>query len=406
MGTTTRRHESRYTLGRRQANGRTPVFVDGATEPTGYVWSTGHSAKPWATDGSDTHPEAYPGMSARRWQAAERVVDLVDARKLSATGTNRPQVARIPEGWRFASWDQILREGYRRVRLVEELAYVDPAYDGQPDAGERYVVSFQCAPVRLERVARHSRVPQFQAQYGDFLHVGYEGSTISHSVDGNYAIALGALVPVDTPRRTVSAVPCPGCGSHDALYTHGAGAACGACVCRALSWEPGDLPFPIADEDPMFNPGDIVAMDVTGTDGVTDTHYGTVHEWEAYLDGWSPYLGGGFRNVRVDFPYGSGQSNCAPSRLRKVEQLEGFPADVVSGWRAGTEAVRFDYNEDGVAFEDRGWVVGFCEASDGSPRVRFTSSPTLPATPYPPDEIYPVGSHAAWCASRKRTRTA
>ncbi|AEM88843.1 hypothetical protein [Streptomyces violaceusniger] len=408
MSTPTRNHDGRYTIGKRQPNGRCPVFVDGATEPTGYVWTTGHGARPWATEGSDSHPATYPDMNARRWQAAERVVDLVDARKLSATEAEqrRERAGRAPEGWRFASWEEITREGFRRVRLVAQSAYVDPANDGQPDAGERYAVSFRAKPVRLHSVSRHGRVPQLQALYGDFLHVTYEGGPL-YAACGNNGIALGALVPVDTPRRTVSAVPCPECGSHDALYAFGARTGCGACVCRALKWVPDDLPFPIADDDPVFNPGDRVALDVVGTDGITDSHYGTVCEWTAYLDGWSAHPAGGvFRNVRVSLPYGSGQSNCVPAKLRKVDQVEDFPAETVEGWRAGAEAVRFDYNADGVAFERRGWVVGFSDGPDGARMLRFTSSPTLPATPYPVAEVFRIGSHAAWCAARSRKRAA
>ncbi|MGW2415978.1 hypothetical protein ACWCV5_27960 [Streptomyces tubercidicus] len=405
-----RRHEGRYTFGKRGADGRTPVFVDGANDPSGYVWNTRHSAAPWFTEGSATVDATYPTPSARRWQAAERIVALIDARADTAREAERKRAAAatgVPRGWRPASWGEITREGFRRVRLITEAPYVDPATDPrEPDAGERYAAAWT-EPVRLRAVSRHGRAHKADHdRYGDFLSISRVGETMPHHVDGNHAIALGALVPTDPPRRTGSAAACPACGADALLYASGGRAECGPCTARTLGWDVEDLPHPDhSDDAPVFQPGEVVALDVTGADGTVDTYTGTVYEWQARLDGTSVAARSQqSRNVRVAYrPYGSGQYNCDPATLRRVDALADLPADDIGGWRAGMPALHFRYNADGVAFERAGYVVGFsADPATGEPRVRFTTSPTVPAEPYDPGEVFRPGSHEAWCAARWR----
>jgi len=378
-------------FGERLANGRTPVYVDGAKEPTGYVWTSRHGAQPWATEGSDTYPAGYPGMSARRWLAAERIVDLVDARRLTGKDARgRALESPVPEGWRTATWDEIVREGFRRVRLVDATAYVDPEHDGQSDAGQRYVTAYQAEPVRLSHVSRLSRVPHLQKKYGDFLSITSVGKTFSLTVDGNHAIALGALVPVDSPRRTVSAAPCPECGAHGGLYTAGPRTACGECMCRDLGWELDDLPRPLVDGGPVFDPGDVVALDVVGTDGVIDTHTGTVKEWRACLDE-------GTRSVSVVFCNMGWATPCAPALLRTVERVPEGPNEVVGGFALGAEVCFMRAHERRPQFGRQGRVVGFstCPVT-GARMVRVSTMQACasPATPHLPEHLLTPGKAA------------
>ncbi|GGN61396.1 hypothetical protein GCM10012285_60240 [Streptomyces kronopolitis] len=406
-----RRHEGRYTFGKRGADGRTPVFVDGASDPSGYVWNTGHGAERWFAEGSATVDATYPIPAARRWQAAEQIVALIDARADAAREVERKRAAAatsVPKGWRPASWGEITREGFRRVRLVTEAPYVDPATDPrEPDAGERYAAAWT-EPVRLRAVSRHGRAHKADHdRYGDFLSISRVGATMPHHVDGNHAIALGALVPADSPRRTGSAAACPSCGADALLYASGGRTECGPCTAHTLGWDVEDLPHPDHfDNAPAFQPGEPVAMDVAGTDGIVDTYTGTVHEWQVRLDGTSKAVRSQqSRNVRVDFrPYGSGQFNCDPATLRRVETVAELPAGSIGGWRAGMPAVLFRYNADGVAFERHGYVVGLsADSSNGGHRVRFTTSPTVPAEPRDPGEVFRPGSYEAWCASHRRS---
>jgi ribosomal protein S27AE len=408
MGTATptRRHEGRYTFGPRdKATGRTPVYVDGAQEPSGYVWSTGHGGQPWTAEGSDSIKATYPDFDARRWQAAERIVDLIDARARQAEETVRERsAADVPEGWRVASWDEITRYGLRRVRLPRRFAYLDPSTPkSERDAGPRYVAEWYAEPIRIRSVSRHGRAKaEDQARFGDFLTVIGHGTGWGQTINGNHAIACGVLVPVDSPVKTLSDRFCPQCGRDGLLYARGQRTACGPCTAKALGWAEEDLPHPDHhDTAPVVQPGDAVRMSTAATDGRSDIHYGTVREWEARLDGSSVAVRGyQARRVAVSFPYGYG-TNCDPTALRKVDAVVPVDPEPRHGFRIGQEVVRYDYNREGAAFERRGFVVGFGVDADGEPVIRF-GVPCLPATPYPVGEVFRIGSLAAWRASRPR----
>lgn len=403
MGTATREHEGRYTFGKRQSDGRTPVFVDGADKPSGYVWRTERGGTPWQTEGSDTADAAYPISSPTRWQAAERIVALIDARAMMAAETERDRrPAETPEGWRVASWEEITLQGFRRVRLPRKFAYADPSIPKREhDAGPRYVVQWYADPVRVRSVSRNGRSQaEHQERFGDFLTVIAHGTGWGQTINGNHSIAVGALVPVDSPTRTVSATACPECGAVELLYASGQRTACGPCTARRLGWAVEDLPHPDHDDTaPWFEPGDAVRLSQSATDGKADVYTGTVKGWETRLDGSSVAVRG-YQARRVDvrfwFDYGT---NTNPAALRKIDAVEPLDPEPRHGFHIGQQAVRFDYNRDGVAFERRAFVVGFDVSPDGEPMIRL-GGPNRTASPYPVGDVFHVGSHEAWCAAR------
>ncbi|MEW1679323.1 hypothetical protein AB0O47_39650 [Streptomyces noursei] len=317
MGTNTRRHEGRYRMGKRNEDGRTPLYIDGSKDPVDFIWSTGHGGRPWTTENT-------PDFHDRKWKAAERVVDMVDARR--AAVERRPVPAAVPEGYRQASWEEIALSGIRRVMVPEETAYVDPAHDGTPDGGPRFVTRWS-DPVRLVDVTWLSRVAHHRAEYGDFMNVNMitaGGFRSTHWPEGDHAIALGALVPVDTPLLTVSPSFCAECGADSALYAAGQRVACGPCTARRLGWEIESLPHPhFESPKALYAPGTLVEMRVPRGDGGTDIHTGTVKEWHVRLDGTSTKpIGYEAANVRVSFDVSRyGADNCRASELRKIDAL-------------------------------------------------------------------------------------
>jgi len=356
MGTATRQHEGRYTFGKRQYNGwtyMTPVFVDGATEPTGYVWrATGGGAEPWATEGSDSHPATYPGMSGRRWQAAERVVDLVDARKRTAAEAERQreQAARVPDGWRRVSWEGVEREGFAEVRPPNITPYVDPSHRGV-NAGPRRVETWG-RPVKLRTITRHEN--------GQVSVTGaYVDGGRSWFGGGDPAWAdLGALVPADAPPRVV--------------------------ILDARTW---------------WRVDDAVSQDVPGADGIADTYTGHVVETRTHVDRGEFEVSA---DMRPDFGYRHHYGAEDAGKLYATERepepdTRTAPRRDGGRWKVGMKAVHTTYNRDGVAFERPAMVVGFseCEMS-GALLVRVTTSAQRGAIPVPARELYHPGEWLGW----------
>ncbi|MFD9171385.1 hypothetical protein ACFWCP_19890, partial [Streptomyces diastaticus] len=91
----------RYRFGRRDAEGRYPVSVDGA--PVGHVYRT---RRTWWAQGLD---ETHRTDHTSRAEAAARLVGLVDVRAAAEADTARRMRARTvaPEGWRVTSWDAV-----------------------------------------------------------------------------------------------------------------------------------------------------------------------------------------------------------------------------------------------------------------------------------------------------------
>ncbi|GHH56048.1 hypothetical protein [Streptomyces candidus] len=91
----------RYRFGRRDAEGRYPVSVDGA--PVGHVYRT---RRTWCALGLD---ETRRTDHTSRAEAAARLVGLVDVRAAAEADTARRLRACTvaPEGWRVATWDAV-----------------------------------------------------------------------------------------------------------------------------------------------------------------------------------------------------------------------------------------------------------------------------------------------------------
>ncbi|MGW5336239.1 hypothetical protein [Streptomyces bauhiniae] len=91
----------RYRFGRRDAEGRYPVAVDGA--PVGHVYRT---RRTWWAVGLD---ERHRTDHTSRAEAAARLVGLVDARAAAEADVARRMRARTvaPRGWRFTTWDAV-----------------------------------------------------------------------------------------------------------------------------------------------------------------------------------------------------------------------------------------------------------------------------------------------------------
>jgi len=352
MSTPTREHEGRYTFGKRQANGRTPVFVDGATEPTGYVWTTGHGAEPWATEGSEGYPSSYPSMSARRWQAAERVVALVDARKRTAAEAERQreQAARVPDGWRRVSWEEVEREGFAEVRPPCVTPYVDPSHRGV-NAGPRWVETWG-APVKLRTITRLSNGQvSMSGAYVDGGRSWVSGGDPAWE-------ELGALVSAATPPRVV--------------------------VLDGRTW---------------WRVGDLVSRDVPGVDGIADTYTGHVAETRTHIERGEFEVSA---DMRPDAGY---RVHFTPERTAELYAAEReaqpdtrtAPRRDGGRWAVGMKAMHTTYNRDGANFQRSGRVVGFseCEMS-GALLVRVSLSGAGPASPVPARELYQPGDWLGW----------
>ncbi|WP_335940011.1 hypothetical protein [Streptomyces sp. PTD5-9] len=91
----------RYRFGRRDAEGRYPVSVDGA--PVGHVYRT---RRTWWALGLD---EQHRTDHTTRAEAATRLVGLVDVRAAVEADVARRMRARTmaPRGWRFTTWDAV-----------------------------------------------------------------------------------------------------------------------------------------------------------------------------------------------------------------------------------------------------------------------------------------------------------
>ncbi|MGW3491621.1 hypothetical protein [Streptomyces sp. NPDC001054] len=227
----------RYRLGDQDDTGRRPVFIDGATEAAGHVWRMGRTARSWRALGVGDEQQHATDHATQR-EAAERLVDMIDARAIAATAMARLRERAVcpPEGWRFASWEEISREGLRRARPV---AATTVGADGVI-----YPSGYTEVPVELTRVVHQStgcivisgRRADEQEPYVLLL-------TSDHA-------RLGALVEVSAPRYEGQG-RC-GCGEEGALYRIGA-----RVVCRDCAGVPYEhLPVPVAAGRRWWRPGD------------------------------------------------------------------------------------------------------------------------------------------------------
>ncbi|WP_281945586.1 hypothetical protein, partial [Streptomyces olivaceus] len=132
----------RYRFGRRDAEGRYPVSVDGA--PVGHVYRT---RRTWWALGLD---ERRPTDHTSRAEAAARLVALVDVRTAAEADVTRRMRARTvaPRGWRFTTWDAV--ESGDVVRTPGRCVPVRGGFgDGGPLSPETWG-----APVTLTGVER------------------------------------------------------------------------------------------------------------------------------------------------------------------------------------------------------------------------------------------------------------
>ncbi|MFD7688725.1 hypothetical protein, partial [Streptomyces sp. NPDC059781] len=132
----------RYRFGRRDAEGRYPVSVDGA--PVGHVYRT---RRTWWALGLD---ERRPTDHTSRAEAAARLVALVDVRAAAEADVTRRMRARTvaPRGWRFTTWDAV--ESGDVVRTPGRCVPVRGGFgDGGPLSPETWG-----APVTLTGVER------------------------------------------------------------------------------------------------------------------------------------------------------------------------------------------------------------------------------------------------------------
>ncbi|MFC8223848.1 hypothetical protein ACFUTY_37475 [Streptomyces sp. NPDC057362] len=232
--------KTRYRYGTPDANGRTPVFVDDAPDPAGHVWRTARGSSPWkalATGDERQHATDH----TRKYLAAERLVTMVDARTSAATETERRRARRTqaPAGWRFATWDEIEREGYRHVRPVHRAPYISG------NEGERYPDTFAAQPITLRQVTR--------------LHNGYvvlsgaergEHSPYVLLMDPAHA-DLGALIPERSARYTAPG-DCPACEQAAPLYQVGTRLGCASCTAADLGVPADHLPAPTEDDGAVW----------------------------------------------------------------------------------------------------------------------------------------------------------
>ncbi|WP_371801487.1 hypothetical protein OHA38_43695 (plasmid) [Streptomyces sp. NBC_01732] len=230
--------KTRYRYGKPDGKGRTPVYIDGATEPAGHVRQIGRGSSPWWAEGAG---DGTAGTNhARKYEAAERLVRMVDARASSAAEVERRRARRTqaaPVGWRFATWTEIEREGYRQVRPVRSAPYI---YGGE---GERYPGSFADQPVTLTRIVR--------LRNGCVVVSGTEpdGDRPPYVLLMDPAHAdLGALVREQEPRH-VAPGGCMACETDGPLYQAGTRLGCATCTAADLGLSPAELPAAAAAAD-------------------------------------------------------------------------------------------------------------------------------------------------------------
>ncbi|MFE2529469.1 hypothetical protein ACFXEL_35180 [Streptomyces sp. NPDC059382] len=232
--------KARYRYGTPDEKRWTPVYVDGATEPAGHVRKVGRSATPWCAMGAGDG-KGHGTHHSRKYAAAERLVAMVDNRATVAAEIERRRSRSVqtPEGWRFATWTEIEREGYRQVRPVNSAPYL---YGGE---GERYPDRVAELPVTLTRITR--------LHNGRVVVSGTESDDRPSYVllmDPAHA-ALGALVREQEPRH-IAPGECMGCETHGPLYQTGTRLGCANCTATDLGMSPDLLPTPIHDDGAVW----------------------------------------------------------------------------------------------------------------------------------------------------------
>lgn len=263
--------ETRYRYGKPDGKGRTPVHVDGAAEPAGHVRKLSQGSSPWWSEGTGDRGAGSHHTSKR--EAAERLVRMVDIRAQVdriITG-RRARHTQAPAGWRFASWTEIEREGYRQVRPVHRAPYI---YGNE---GERYPDTFAAQPVTLTRVTT--------------LHNGCV--VVSGTEPGDRPpyvllmdpahVALGALVREQEPRY-VAPGECMGCEQDGPLYQAGTRLGCATCTAADLGISPADLPAAVDDDGAVWwSVGDTVRRKGELPDEDAEPETGRVTEIETFI---------------------------------------------------------------------------------------------------------------------------
>ncbi|MFH8986352.1 hypothetical protein [Streptomyces varsoviensis] len=161
----------RYQFGRRDAEGRYPVSVDGA--PVGHVHRT---RRTWWARGLD---ERQATDHTSRAAAAGRLVGLVDARAAAEADRTRKMRARTvaPDGWRFTTWDAV-----EPGDVVRTPGRCVPVRGGHADGGPLSPETWG-APVTLTGVERLDN-----------------GSVVARGREGDAPGWLGVGVLLSTPR--------------------------------------------------------------------------------------------------------------------------------------------------------------------------------------------------------------
>ncbi|MFF8387825.1 hypothetical protein ACF053_29870 [Streptomyces kanasensis] len=263
--------KTRYRYGKPDGDGRTPVYVDGADEPAGHVWKRGRGSLPWWSEGCGDSGAVYYHSSKRA--AAEQLVRMVDVRAQVdriITG-RRARHTQAPTGWRFASWTEIEREGYRQVRPVHRAPYV------YGDQGERYPDTFADQPVTLTRVTT--------------LHNGCV--VVSGTEPGDRPpyvllmdpahVALGALVREQEPRY-IAPGECMGCEQDGPLYQAGTRLGCATCTAADLGVSAADLPAAVDDDGAVWwSVGDTVRRKGEIPDEDAEPETGRVTEIDTFI---------------------------------------------------------------------------------------------------------------------------
>ncbi|MFJ5645774.1 hypothetical protein [Streptomyces sp. NPDC093223] len=233
--------KTRYHYGRADDRGRIPVFVDDAAEPAGHVWKMGRSACRWWALGAGD-PDHCGTNHFRKYQAAERLVGMVDVRNSVAAEAERRRARRTqaPAGWRFATWEEIERDGYRQVRPVRSALLV--ALDGT----ELYPNAFTDYPVTLKWVTR--------LHNGCVVVTGIERGAIGahYNLLMNAAhAALGALIPEKSARH-IAPGECPACEQDAQLYQVDTRLGCADCTATDLGVSVDHLPAPAKDDGAVW----------------------------------------------------------------------------------------------------------------------------------------------------------
>ncbi|MDW8803645.1 hypothetical protein P1P68_02195 [Streptomyces scabiei] len=273
--------KTRYHYGTPDADGRTPVFVDDATDPTGHVWRSARGAW-WALVAGDE--KQYATDHTRKYLAAERLVAVIDVRTSVAAETERRRArcTQTPAGWRFATWEEIEHEGYRQVRPVHRAPYISG------DEGDRYPDGFANEPVTLNRITR--------LHNGHVVLSGTERGAHSPYVllmDPAHA-DLGALIP-ERSARYVAPGDCPACEQDAQLYQAGTRLGCASCTAADLGISVDHLPAPIEDDGAVWwRVGDTARRTFDLPEGGEHAETGRVIETATHITERT-------RQVRVDY---------------------------------------------------------------------------------------------------------